>query len=159
MPALLRYRDVVIRSVASACRLIGDRERQTLNVQNSIDLSEPFDAELVSAVSEIFNNVVLHGHGGGDPGADVAIHVEPGNHCIGVRISDTGDPFDVAAIPRPDLRALPEGGMGLHIARAFLDCLEYRPGPPNLWHLSKCMEPAHELSERKDVGRRQGRVR
>jgi serine/threonine-protein kinase RsbW len=149
VPASLCYREAVICAVAGACRLVGARDRRPVSVRECIDLSERFDAELVSAVSEIFNNVVIHGHAGGDPAADVRIAIEPGNHCIRLRITDTGESFDDRAIPRPDLRALPEAGMGLYIARSFLDELEYRPGPPNLWHLSKCM-PA-PAARREDV--------
>jgi serine/threonine-protein kinase RsbW len=147
VPARLRYREVVLRAVAGACRLVGERGRPPLSVQESIDLSERFDAALVSAVSEIFNNIVIHGHGGGDVDADVVIGIGAGNQCICLRITDTGEPFDDRAIPRPDLRSLPEAGMGLYIARSCLDELEYRPGPPNLWHLTKCMKPPRHASK------------
>jgi anti-sigma regulatory factor (Ser/Thr protein kinase) len=139
VPADLIYREVVIRSVAGACKLVGQREQRPASEPESVDLSERFDAALVSAVSEIFNNIVIHGHRGGDLDTDVTIAIAPGNHGIRVRISDTGEPFDSSAIPRPDLRALPEGGMGLYIAKRCVDQLDYRPGPPNVWHLTKCM--------------------
>jgi len=44
---------------------------------------------------------------------------------------------------RPELPAelddesLPEGGMGIHIAKTMLDEMTYEPGPPNLWRLCK----------------------
>ncbi len=138
VPATLVYRELVLRAVASACRLVVDRDVSRLGEHGAIDLSERFDARSVSAVSEIFNNVVIHGHDGGDPEAEVRVSIEPGNRCIGVRITDTGEPFDMRAVVQPDLRQLPQGGMGLFIARSFSDRLAYRAGPPNLWHLTIC---------------------
>ena len=52
-------------------------------------------------------------------------------------IRDSGNAFDLSTVPEPDLDSLPEGGMGLHIARAMLDEVAYEPGPPNLWRLVK----------------------
>lgn len=148
VPAVLRYRDVVIRTVTSASGLLKDRGTSPVALRNSVALSERFDAELVSAVSEIFNNVVIHGHGRGNHDADVVVAVELRNSCIRVRISDTGEPFDLQSISRPDLKTLPEAGMGLHIARSFVDQLEYRPGPPNFWHLTKCLEREEDAGKR-----------
>lgn len=138
VPAGLAYRGVVIRVAASACRLAADGEGRAGRVDHSADLSARFDAELVSAVSEIFNNVVIHGHDGGDARARVTVSIDVRDRCVGVRIRDGGRRFDARAVPDPDLGALPEGGLGLHIARSFLDRIEYRPGPPNVWHLTKC---------------------
>jgi anti-sigma regulatory factor (Ser/Thr protein kinase) len=158
VPADLYYREVVIRAVSGACKLVGAREPRPVSELESLGLSERFDAALVSAVSEIFNNVVIHGHRGGDRHADVTLALEPGNQCIRVRISDTGERFDAAAIPQPDLRVLPEAGMGLFIARSCVDRLDYRPGPPNVWHLTKCMV-AREAPAGGDETRRKRRTR
>jgi serine/threonine-protein kinase RsbW len=158
VPADLLYREVVIRSIAGACQLVGQRARRPASEPESIDLSERFDAALVSAVSEIFNNIVIHGHDGGNRDADITIAIELGNQCIRVRISDTGERFDASAIPRPDLRSLPEGGMGLYIARTCVDQLDYRPGPPNVWHLTKCNTP-RDAPPRAEGGRRERRTR
>lgn len=138
VPAGLGYRGVVIRVVTSACGFVVGVGSRAGGVQHGSDLSARFDAELVSAVSEIFNNIVIHGHDGGDANARVSVRVDFGNHCVRVRIREWGRPFDVRAVPSPDLGALPEGGLGLHIARSFLDRLDYRPGSPNVWHLKKC---------------------
>ena len=37
---------------------------------------------------------------------------------------------------------LPEGGMGIHIAKTMLDEVIYEPGPPNLWRLIKRLDTA-----------------
>ncbi len=146
VPASLRYRSVIIRVVASACRLLSEPEISLESVQHEIDLSERFDAELVSAVSEIFNNVVIHGHHGGNSRATISMRVDVGARELRVTISERGERFDERAVAiRPDLRALPEGGLGLYIARSCVDELEYRPGPTNFWHLTKRVRPMHRF--------------
>ena len=54
-----------------------------------------------------------------------------------VEIRELGSACDIETVASPDLDALPEGGMGIHIARALLDEVQYEPGPPNLWRLVK----------------------
>lgn len=134
-PCSLRHRALAVRLVAEACRLArgdGAGDEQSL----SFDLRDPFDAELVSAFAEIYNNIALHAYARRDSGTvEIAIHIDSG--AMTVEIRDTGVAFDPSSIPEPDLDALPEGGMGLHIARAMLDQVEYEPGPPNLWRLVK----------------------
>ena len=45
---------------------------------------------------------------------------------------------DVPPLPSElDADTLPEGGMGIHIAKTMLDEVTYEPGPPNLWRLCK----------------------
>ena len=63
-----------------------------------------------------------------------------------IEIKDHGVPFDIAGIaPLPELldeHTLPEGGMGIHIAKTMLDEVIYEPGTPNLWRLRKLLAPA-----------------
>ena len=134
VPGSLAYRDLAVRAIASACRLVGN-DRKPTQAADSLDLTQPFDAEMVSAVSEIFNNIVLHGYG--DREGEIEFGIAPGNDRITVRITDTGDAFDPAAVPSPELDAMPENGMGLHIVRSCVDEVEYEPGPPNRWRLTK----------------------
>ena len=58
-----------------------------------------------------------------------------------IEVRDQGHPFDidgVAPLPQElDEATLPEGGMGIHIAKTMLDEMTYEPGPPNLWRLRK----------------------
>jgi serine/threonine-protein kinase RsbW len=143
-PCTLRHRALAVRLVAEACRLArGDatHDEQSLGY----DLRDPFDAELVSAFAEIYNNIVLHAYGRREGETiEIAIHVGSGNLTIEIR--DTGSTFDPTSVPEPDLDSLPEGGMGLHIARAMLDEMAYEPGPPNLWRLTKHHRPATPAS-------------
>lgn len=136
VPGELRYRDVAVRAVAAACRLVGeDRAASAGPTGVAIDLSSPWDAEVVSAFSEIFNNIAIHAYRGG--GGEITIEMSPARDHLAITVCDHGCAFDLAAVKAPELDALPEGGMGIHIARACLDELDYTPGPPNIWRLTK----------------------
>jgi serine/threonine-protein kinase RsbW len=144
MPADLRYRDVAVRAVAEACRLVSRSryahgshpQSPSASTTQTLDLSDRFAAEVVSAVSEIFNNVAIHGYGGEGSG-DVTLEMRIRGDRLVILISDQGSAFDPSQVPLPELDALPEGGMGIHIARACMDELDYTPGPPNVWRLTK----------------------
>lgn len=151
VPGTLAYRGVAVRVVAEACRLVSSRhldgaaEAATIDIGNGYDLRHPFDAEFVSAFAEVFNNIAIHAYqraGGGE--IELTCFVEGTSLTIEVR--DSGRAFDIAAVTSPDLEALPEGGMGIHIARALLDEVEYEPGPPNLWRLTKRLPAAAPMT-------------
>jgi anti-sigma regulatory factor (Ser/Thr protein kinase) len=128
----------VIRVVAEACKLVGDRPRRgNGGARSDLDLSNDFDAEMVSAFSEIFNNIVIHGYGGGREADDIDIVLTPRTEALSVVISDSGASFDLAAVPVPPLESLPHGGLGIHIVKSFVDEVIYEPGPPNVWRLTK----------------------
>ncbi len=139
MPASLQFRDVAIRTLSAASHLIGAEEGKSSSADASqIDLRRGFDAEFISAFSEIFNNISIHAYGEGDKGpGEVKIEISPGEDHLLVIIEDSGKSFDIDAVTPPELESLPEGGMGIHIARSCLDELAYTPGPPNLWRLTK----------------------
>ncbi|MBE7451214.1 MAG: ATP-binding protein [Kofleriaceae bacterium] len=140
-PCSLRHRALAVRLVAEACRLARDEQAPRDERSAGYDLHDPFDTALVSAFGEIYNNIVLHAYGRReDATIEIVIDVGPGSLTLEIR--DTGIAFDLGAVPEPDLDALPEGGMGLHIARAMLDEVAYEPGPPNLWRLTKRHESA-----------------
>lgn len=139
MPASLQFRDVAIRTLVAASHLIGADENAGNGVDASqIDLRRGFDSEFISAFSEIFNNISIHAYGdeGVEPG-EVKIEISPGDNHLLVTIEDSGKSFDIDSVTPPELESLPEGGMGIHIARSCLDELAYTPGPPNLWRLTK----------------------
>lgn len=142
VPGTLAFRAVAVRVVAEACRLISAPpadEGTAASFDQAYDLRHPFDAEFVSAFAEIFNNIIIHAYQRQARGeVDLAIFVEGTTLTLEVR--DTGSPFDIANVARPDLDSLPEGGMGIHIARALLDHVIYEPGPPNLWRLVKTLK-------------------
>ena len=124
VPGALRYRDVVLRVVASSCRLV--RSMATAKQEPSRDADEFVD-KVVSAVSEAFNNVAIHAYRDLAPGTvDLEMEVSPAG--ITIRMSDTGHEFEPKLTRTPDLKSLPESNMGLYIVRSFMDQVTYRPG-------------------------------
>jgi serine/threonine-protein kinase RsbW len=145
VPADLRFRDVAVRLVAEACRMIvRPRPIQHSRAPASsattsgtqLDLSDRFSAEMVSAVSEIFNNIAIHGFAD-RPAGEIAIEMTVAGDHLAIEICDEGAAFDLSQVPKPELDKLPEGGMGIHIAKACVDELDYTPGPPNVWRMTK----------------------
>jgi len=140
VPGTLRYRDVAVRIVAEAARLVSCSTQRSPNDPLDHDVRDPFDTAVVSAFMEIYNNVAIHAYarkGGGS----IEIAITPGERELVIELKDHGDPFDIERVaPLPsdlDADTLPEGGMGIHIAKTMLDEVTYEPGPPNLWRLCK----------------------
>jgi hypothetical protein len=140
VPGTLRYRGIAVRIVAEAARLVSGSVPRDPNDPLGTDVRDPFDLAVVSAFSEIYNNVAIHAYqrrGGGV----IELAITPGDSELVIEIKDTGTPFDIDGVaPLPselDEAALPEGGMGIHIAKTMLDEVTYEPGPPNLWRLCK----------------------
>ncbi len=100
--------------------------------------------QVVSAVSEAFNNIVLHGYEGRGDG-EIEIEIRATLDRITIAMRDYGSSFDPTTVPPPDFDSLPESGWGLFIIKAFMD-ISYTPGRPNVLTLSKTLpsEPADE---------------
>jgi serine/threonine-protein kinase RsbW len=122
LPGRLEYRDLAIRMVVSACKLVRGG-------------GEDFGNQVVSAFSEALNNVILHG----SPATtgDVQIEIELGDDRMTIRLKDFGRPFDPRTVPAPDLEALPESGLGAFIIRSFMDEVSYESGRPNTLTMTK----------------------
>ncbi len=160
VPGSLQYRDVAVRVVGAACKLFsrgtsdstppGAPAENAPVDQRTNDFADEMVSQVVSAFSEAFNNLALHGYKGVTPG-DIEIRVdsvnEPshvdsegrtvdGGQVIVVEITDTGRVFDPANhmdLPEEE----PERGMGLFIIRSFMDEVGYVAGPPNVLTLKK----------------------
>jgi serine/threonine-protein kinase RsbW len=150
-PCTLQHRALAVRLVAEVCRLAraaaGPTRDAAADPEGDLapgyDVRDPFDVAVVSAFAEIYNNLALHACAGmADPVVELRALIDDDGLII--ELTDHGRSFDPASIESPDLDALPEGGMGLHIARAMLDAVEYEPGPPNLWRLHKRLPAASE---------------
>lgn len=128
---------MAIRVVAEACKLVGQRSSRGNGTRSDLDLSDDFDAEMVSAFSEVFNNIVIHGYAGGRDAGEIQVVLEPRPDSLVIVISDSGASFDLETVPTPRLESLPHGGLGIHIVRSFVDEVIYEPGPPNVWRLTK----------------------
>jgi anti-sigma regulatory factor (Ser/Thr protein kinase) len=143
VPGTLRYRPVAVRAVAEAARLVscaGQPDARDPGDPLALDIRHPFDTAVVSAFMEIFNNVAIHAYqrrGGGTIDLEITLTGDG----IMIEVKDSGRPFDLDnVVPLPselDEAELPEGGMGIHIAKTMLDEMTYEPGPPNLWRLCK----------------------
>jgi anti-sigma regulatory factor (Ser/Thr protein kinase) len=122
IPSRLEYRDVAIRLVASACRLVRTGNKEFYN-------------EVISAFSEALNNVIIHGCESNGKGID--IEIEPGDDGLTIRLIDHGKTFDPLTVPPPDLDSLPESGLGTFIMRSFMDEIAYARGSPNTLTMTK----------------------
>jgi len=128
--------EVALRTISAACKLVmpkasarGSRQADAIS-------------HIVSAVGEAYNNIVLHGYAGREPGT-IQIHIENCREWMRVMIKDTGTSFDPAQAKPPDLEALPESGLGIFIMRSFVDEMTYVPGTdgsPNVLMLFKRLD-------------------
>lgn len=136
VPSRLEYRDVVLRVVAGACRLVRPRR-----ATDSRPEDQDFDDQVVTAFGEAFTNAVVHGQPGAQ--ADVEIEIETHVDHLTIRLMDQGKPFDLAAVPTPEMDRLPESGLGVHIMKSWMDEVTYRrgdqggPGAPNVLSMTK----------------------
>src|SRR3982751_3040678 len=129
----LQHRDLVLRSVAAACKLVNPRTDTAWN---------DFRTQVVTAVGEAFNNVVLHSYEGQDEGiVEIEIQTRPDHICIELR--DWGESFDPDSVPLPDFDSLPESGFGIFIIKSLMD-VHYTPGKPNVLTLSKSLVSSAE---------------
>jgi serine/threonine-protein kinase RsbW len=137
MTGTLDHRDVTLRAVSAACKLVTRKPQgETWN---------EFRMQVVSAVSEAFNNIVLHGYEGRGDG-EIEIEIRATLDRITIAMRDYGSSFDPTAVPLPDFDALPESGWGLFIIRAFMD-ISYQPGRPNVLTLSKTLPPEPDAAD------------
>jgi anti-sigma regulatory factor (Ser/Thr protein kinase) len=156
VPGLLQFRDVALRVVMEACKLVGkagaaahaDKSGPAPGIRiplsSSYDFHDQFTMEFTSAFSEIYNNIPIHAYEGKGKGTiECTIHI--GADHLMVDVVDTGKSFDIDTVPLPD--DLPMSGMGIHIARTMLDELEYVAGPPNRWRLVKYLERPQDRPE------------
>jgi serine/threonine-protein kinase RsbW len=137
MVGRLQHRDLVLRSVAAACKLV--------NARTDNAAWNDFRTQVVTAVGEAFNNVVLHSYEGRDEGiVEIEIQTRPDHICVELR--DWGESFDPGAVPSPDFDSLPESGLGIFIIKSLMN-IHYTPGHPNVLSLSKSLEsPQHQDS-------------
>jgi serine/threonine-protein kinase RsbW len=125
----LQHRDLVLRSVAAACKLVTPpADNKTL---------QEFRMQVVTAVGEAFNNIVLHSYAGREDGVvEMDIKTQPDQ--ISIEFRDWGDSFDPDSVPVPDLDKLPESGLGIFIIKTLME-ISYAPGRPNVLTLSKTL--------------------
>ena len=127
IPALFSFRDLAISAVLA-----------TVDADAG-EVSSDAREEMVSALSEAFNNIVLHAYRG-IRGGRIDLQVEASGGEVEIELRDRGFGFELDDVPIPDLETLPENGMGLFIMRAFMDEVTYTRGGgsmPNVLVLRK----------------------
>jgi len=114
LPGRLEYRDAARAFLAHVCDHLAQRGQL------------PPDAghRVISAFVEAFNNCVIHAYADMAPGP-VEVELEVGEDALSVRVVDHGQAFSPDEVPKPNLAALPEGGLGLFIIRNFMDQVSY----------------------------------
>jgi serine/threonine-protein kinase RsbW len=137
VPGELAYRHVVLRAVEAVCRIAMAR------ACGEDAPAEGFTNQVVSAVGEGFNNIVLHCYR--NRTADVVrLHMKIHADGLQSTLEDFGASFDPANASVPDLDAMPESGLGVFIMRSLMDEVNYRAGWPNVLIMSKRI---HECSD------------
>jgi serine/threonine-protein kinase RsbW len=129
MLGILAHRDVALRAVSAACKLVTGRPQGP--VWNE------FRMQVVSAVGEAFNNIVLHSYQGREDGV-IEMQIRTRRDRISIELRDYGASFDPTRVPTPDFESLPESGLGLYIIKAFMT-IRYRAGRPNVLTMSKTL--------------------
>jgi len=90
------------------------------------------------AVGEICSNSIKHAYNwrGGKP---IHVSVRGTDDRLIIEVRDFGKKFDPASYRAPDLDTLPEGGIGLHLVRQFVDELSFdvTEGQGTRWTLVK----------------------
>jgi serine/threonine-protein kinase RsbW len=154
VPSAIAYRHLAIRLVSTACKMA--LESGTASAPGSLvavgeaqerrDADGDFEAEVVSAFGEAFNNIAVHGFRDLEP-EPVQIEVDWDDEKLVITFVDRGHIFDPDAVVPPDLDELPEHGMGLFIIRSCMDSVEYQPGPPNVLRLVKLLTRSRQSRE------------
>jgi serine/threonine-protein kinase RsbW len=126
----VQHRDIVLRAVSAACKLVRPHPAHTADPEWN-----DFRMQVVTAVSEAFNNIVLHSYAGREDGI-IEMNIRTRRNYISIELRDFGNSFDPSRVPEPDLDRLPESGLGMFIIKELMD-VSYRPGRPNVLTLSK----------------------
>jgi anti-sigma regulatory factor (Ser/Thr protein kinase) len=127
VPGTLPYRDVVLRVVASVCRLVRLGMEHQQEISHGVHVAD-FDDKVVSAVGEAFNNIAQHAYGAVPGEARMELAYE--RDLLTIRMFDTGAGFDFSEEAGQELEPLRESHMGLEIIRACMDEVSYLPGDP-----------------------------
>jgi serine/threonine-protein kinase RsbW len=91
-----------------------------------VEASAHYDVLL--SVDEMVTNIIIHGYHG-QPGT-IELIMRPVGDALEVRLCDQAPPFDPTRVPAPDITLPLEqrqpGGMGIHMARHFMDIMTWR---------------------------------
>ena len=131
-PARADRMALVRPSVRSAARLCG--------------FDEPATRDIVLAVAEACQNVILHAYAG-RPTGDIELGLRREEGGIIVRVIDFAPPIDPEAVTPRDLDDVRPGGLGTHFLRQLMDSAEFLPPPDgvgNVLQMTKKKGGRHE---------------
>ena len=94
------------------------------DLESKGQLSQEARHQVISAISEGFNNVIKHAYPNGHSGL-LELRILVNSEKLAFSLFDEGPGFDFSKVPVPELDALPEGGMGVYIMKNFMDRVEY----------------------------------
>lgn len=109
------------------------------------DAKVPDDAcaDLLVVFEEVVVNVLTHAYRG--TGGTIEITAERNADALTLTVRDDGPPFDLLALPEPDLdlpiAQRPLGGLGVHLVKRLCDRIRYqRLGDSNILVMTKAMQ-------------------
>lgn len=115
LPARLDYLPSFIEAVTKSA------------IQGGVNDNKIFSIEL--ALEEVLVNIMNYAYEGS--GGDITVTCRSDNRqCFTIEITDNGKPFDMTAIPPPDLSGdlseRPIGGLGIHFVKKLSDRVHYQ---------------------------------
>lgn len=90
--------------------------------RHKVEQREQFGLQV--AVGEICSNSIKHAYAGRG-GKPIHVSVRGNDDRLVIEVRDFGKKFDPQSYRPPDLEAVVEGGIGLHLVRQFVDELSY----------------------------------
>lgn len=129
IPAAFKYLNVVSNCLTAVIEQVeGLSEKETVSYN------------VVLAVHEICTNIVEHAYGGQGGQITMEILLNEATGYLVINVYDTGQPFDLSAVPQPDLDSAPIRGYGLFLVHELMDDVSYTPGDGrNYWRLTKLL--------------------
>ena len=95
---------------------------------------EPATHDIVLAVSEACQNVILHAYAGHETG-DIVLRILRRKDGIVLRVTDFAPSIDTAAVKPRHLDDLRPGGLGTHFIRELMDSADFLPGPDGVGNI------------------------
>ena len=89
---------------------------------------EPATRDIVLAVGEACQNVILHAYAGREPGA-IELGILRGAEGLILRVTDFGPAVDPATIKPRELDDVRPGGLGTHFIQELMDSAVFGPAP------------------------------
>ena len=127
----VQHRDIVLRAVAAACKLVRRTDHADWN---------DFRMQVVTAVSEAFNNIVLHSYAGREDGI-IEMDIRTGRNHISSSCA-TSATASTRTVPRAGSRSPAGIGPG-HVHHQELMDVSYTPGAAQRAHAVEALNDSH----------------